>query len=183
LSFGSEMRLQADATPTLAHAASALVEERLDAGRAVRFTIPTASMWPTLAPGDRVLARGAQVDELRVGDIIIGKWGEDWRAHRLIERRRETGQMLFVTQGDNCGAADPAWPASQLVGVVASIRRGEREVNLQSGWARRLGAGLAFLLRRQNVAQRAPGKLPRRAALKGLRVCVRAGAWLARWVS
>jgi hypothetical protein len=177
------MRLQADATPTLARAASALVEERLDAGRAVHFTIPTASMWPTLSPGDVVLVRGACMGELCVGDIVIGKWGEGWRAHRLTECRREAAQTLLVTQGDNCGAADEAWPASQLVGVVASVRRGEREVNLQSGRARRLGAGLAFLLRRQNAAQRAPGRLPRRAALKGLRVFVRASAWLARWVS
>ena len=177
------MRLQADATPTLARAASALVEERLDAGGAVRFTIPTASMWPTLAPGDGVLVRGVQADELRVGDIIIGKWGEGWRAHRLIECRREAAQTLLVTQGDHCGVADEAWPASQLVGVVVSVRRGKREVNLQSDWTRRLGAGLAFLLRRQNAAQRAPGGLPRRAALKGLRVLVRAGAWLARRVS
>ena len=177
------MRLQADATPTLAHAASALVEERLDAGGAVRFTIPTASMWPTLAPGDGVLVRGVQADELRVGDIIIGKWGEGWRAHRLIECRREAAQTLLVTQGDHCGVADEAWSASQLVGVIVAVRRGERVLNLQSARARRIGAGLAFLLRSQNAAQRAPGGLPRRVALKGLRVLVRASAWLARWVS
>jgi len=177
------MRLQADATSTLAHAASALVEERLDAGGVVRFTIPTASMWPTLAPGDAVLVRGACMDELRVGDIVIGKWGEGWRAHRLIECRREAAQTLLITQGDNCGMADEAWPAAQLVGVIVAVRRGERVLNLQSGWTRRIGAGLAFLLRRQNAAQRAPGGLSRRAALKGLRVFVRASAWLAHWVS
>ena len=177
------MRPQTDSTSTLARTARALVEERLDAGRAVRFTIPTASMWPTLSPGDAVLVHGVCMDDLCVGDIVIGQWREGWRAHRLIECRREAAQTLLVTQGDNCSAADEAWPLSQLVGVVVSVRRGEREVNLQSVRVRRIGAGLAFLLRCQNEARRTPGRLPRRAALKGLRVFVQASAWLARWVN
>jgi signal peptidase I len=177
------MRLQADSTCAHTRAASVLVKEQLDAGRAVRLTVPTASMWPTLSPGDAVLVRGAQPGEPRVGDIVVGKWGEGWRAHRLVDRRCEAGQTLFVTQGDNSGVADEAWPASQLVGVVVAVRRGEREVNLQSARARWAGAGLAFLLYSRRVAQRAPGQLARRAVLKGLRWVVRASAWLARRVS
>jgi len=176
------MRLQADSTYALTRAASVLVKEQLDAGRAVRLTVPTASMWPTLSPGEAVLVRGAQPDELRLGDIVVGTWGQGWRAHRLMDRRCEAGQTIFITQGDNSSVVDEAWPASQLVGVVVAVQRGEREVNLQSAWARRIGAGLAFLLRGQRVAQGAPGKLVRRAALKGWRSLVRASAWLARQV-
>ena len=178
------MRLPADPASALARTASALVKEELDAGRAVRLTVPTASMWPTLWPGEAVLVRGVErPDELRLGDIVVGAWGKGWRAHRLIGRRCEAGQALLVTQGDNSGAVDEAWPATQLVGVVVAVRRDEREFNLQSAWARQAGAGLAWLLRSQRMAQRAPGQLARRAVLKGLQLVVRAGAWLARRVS
>lgn len=177
------MHLQADSASALTRTASALVKERLEAGRTVRVTIPTASMWPTLSPGDAVLVRGAQPDELRLGDIVVGKWGEGWRAHRLIGRRCEAGQTLLVTQGDNSGVADEAWPALQLVGVVVAVCHGERESDLRSARVRRAGATLAFLLRSQSAAERAPGRLARRAVLKGLRLVVRASAWLARRVS
>ncbi len=177
------MRLQADPSFALSRAASALVKEELDAGRAVRLTIPTASMWPTLSPGEAVLVRGAQPDELRLGDIVVGAWGKGWRAHRLIDRRCQAGQALLVTQGDNSGVVDEAWPATQLVGVAVAVRRGEREFNLQSAWARQAGAGLAYLLRSQRLARHAPGRLARRAVLKGLQLVVRTGAWLARRVS
>jgi hypothetical protein len=70
-----------------------------------------------------------------------------------------------------------------LVGVAVAVRRGEREFNLQSAWARQAGAGLAYLMRSQRLAQHAPGQLARRAVLKGLQLVVRTGAWLARRVS
>jgi signal peptidase I len=177
------MRHQADSASALARAASTLVQEHLEAGRTVRLTIPTASMWPTLSPGDAVLVRGAQPGEPRVGDIVVGKWGEGWRAHRLIDRRRNAGQTLLVTQGDNSAVADDAWPESQLVGVVVAIRHGQREVDLQSARARQAGAALAFLLRRQSAAQRTPGLVIRWAVLKGWRSLIRASVWLALGVS
>lgn len=180
------MRLQADPASALtrtASAASALVEKRLQAGRTVRLTIPTASMWPMLSPGDAVLVRAAQPDQPRVGDIVVGKWGEGWRAHRLIDRRCNAGQTLLVTQGDNSGVADEAWPELQLVGVVVAIRHGQREIDVQSARARQAGAALAFLLRCQSAAQRTPGPVIRWAVLKGWRSLIRASVWLALGVS
>jgi hypothetical protein len=173
----------ASALARTASAASVLVKERLDAGCTVCLTIPTASMWPTLAPGDAVLVRAAHPDQPRVGDIVVGPWGEGWRAHRLIDRRQNAGQALLVTQGDNIGVADEAWPEQQLVGVVVAIRHGQRQIDLQSARARQAGAALAFLLRSQTAAQRTPGLVMRGAVLKGWRSLIRASVWLALGVS
>ncbi|MCI0476261.1 MAG: signal peptidase I, partial [Anaerolineales bacterium] len=93
----------------VANAADELIDARLQTGDAVRFTIPTWSMYPALAPGDQVIVRRARVADLRVGDVVIVKGDASavWVAHRLIARHFVEGTWRLVTKGDNCATADP----------------------------------------------------------------------------
>ena len=168
----------------IAQTAETLIEEHLRAGRQLRFTISTTSMWPSLSPGDEVLVRATGADSLRPGDIVLSRSGNAWRAHRLLARLASGSEMLLVTKGDNSPSRDEGWPAGQALGVVSAVRRGGREVNLETRQARWAGAALALISRYQSdISRRAWPDLPRRAALKGLRLALRLGAAAAQWMN
>ncbi len=92
------------------------------AGKTLRVTIATASMTPTLAPGDHILVRGARADELRVGDIALLRAGEMYVAHRLLARRG----AQWIAKGDHVARADPSWAPAQVCGVVVARQTGAR---------------------------------------------------------
>lgn len=170
----------------IVEAVDALVDARLQTGDAVRFTIPTWSMYPTLAPGDQVIVRCARGDELRVGDVVIVKPDASalWLAHRLITRRIASGRACWVTKGDNCTTPDPLWTESQMCGIVTAVwRAGARA---PSDWrtrrARWLGAWLAFVSRGQARAATLPSGWLRRVVLKATRWLMQVNAFIARWI-
>lgn len=165
---------------TIANAANELVDARLHMGSAVQFTIPTESMFPTLAPGDQVIVRRMCAQDLRLGDMVLIQAGGMWLAHRLIGQRVVNGNTLFITKGDNCVQHDPPWQAAQLVGIVAAVQHNGREVSLVSRRARNVGAILARLSRAQLFLSHVRFDLARRAVLKASRILLRVGASLAR---
>ncbi len=143
--------------PSLASAANEIIGDNLVSGAAVQFTISTRSMLPTVAPGDRVVARGVGAAEVRVGDIAMIRDGQVWLAHRLVERRRVGGKWDFVTQGDNCLKADGVWSSEQICGKIIEIRRAGKTHSLEFLRARWAGAAIAFLLRHRPERQSFPG--------------------------
>jgi hypothetical protein len=161
---------------TLAAQADALIDERLRAGGEVCFTISSGSMWPALAPGDEVTVRGARADEVCPGDLLFRQVGGMWLAHRLIERRSAGGIAQLITKGDNSPHADAPWPAERLRGVVVAARRDR----LDTEAARRQGAWLARLSRAQAVLWQPDAGWPRRLAVRGMGVVLRAAGALAR---
>lgn len=170
----------------VANVTDALVDAHLQTGDAVRFTIPTWSMYPFLAPGDQVIVRRAPSDELRVGDILIVKPDASarWVAHRLIARCVENGQARLMTKGDNCAAPDALWTESQLCGIVTAVwRQGARAPgDWQTRRARGVGAWLAFVSRTQARAYALPNGWLRRIVLKASRGLMRLSALVARWI-
>ncbi len=172
----------------LANVTDALVGARLQAGETVRFAVPTASMLPTLAPGDHVIVRRTRADELEPGDIVVVRSEgavPAWIVHRLIARRIVDGGARFVTQGDNCAAPDLVWTESRLCGMVIAAQRPNAAlpIDLRSRRARVVGAWLALLSRVQGNAHALPRGLARRGALKASRVLRRASAIAARRIT
>lgn len=79
--------------------------------------VPVAgiSMKPTLQPGDLVLVKGVETAELRKGDVIALRVPKSQQTrygappaivHRIVEIKKEGGERLFTTRGDNNSAAD-----------------------------------------------------------------------------
>jgi len=164
----------------VANVTDELIDARLRAGDVVRFTITTASMQPTLAPGDQVSVRRARATELRAGDIVIIKLNADAArlAHRLIARRVAEDGVRFVTKGDNCAAPDPLWTESQLCGIVTAVWRQDARAptDLRSTRARWLGMLLACVSRVQARAFALPPGGLRRAALKASWILMQSSA-------
>ncbi len=171
----------------VANVTDELIDARLRAGDVVRFTITTASMQPTLAPGDQVSVRRARATELRAGDIVIVRPNADAArlAHRLIARRVAEDGIRFVTKGDNGAALDPLWTESQLCGIVTAVWRQDARAptDLRSTRARWLGALLAFVSRVHARAFALPPNRLRRVLLKTSRTLMYDMAWLVRWMT
>jgi signal peptidase I len=170
----------------VAEAASELIDARLQTGDAVRFTIPTRSMYPALAPGDQVIVRRARAAELRVGDVLIVKSHTPtaWIAHRLIARRVVDGVPRWITKGDQCVTADPPWAESQVIGyvVAAHRQRATAPVDWTSGRARAAGALLAIISRGQAFVAAHGRGATRWIALKASRIFIRASGFIARGI-
>jgi signal peptidase I len=162
-------------TRVLTDATNALIDASLRAGQAIRFTITTPSMIPTLRPGDQVIVRGTRPEELRLGDIVLVQSGESRMAHRLIGWCNVDGAKCLVTKGDNSWVADLACSPTDFCGIIIMVQRGKRRVNLRSGWARGVNRWLAMLSRGEKIVYHPQPGLFRRSVLKGMRVSLRAG--------
>lgn len=60
--------------------------------------VPTKSMEPTINAGDTVLIKKGNIDEVKVGDIVVYFDGSRYIIHRVI---LEVSPNVFQTKGDN----------------------------------------------------------------------------------
>lgn len=136
---------------SLASVTNELVDAQLRAGKAMRLTIPSDSMRPFLAPGDRILVYQAILPELQIGDILLARVGDVLIVHRLIERK----DGMLITKGDYHPLADHAFAPSATLGVVGAVERANgrtvslvsRRARLCNRWISVLSRGQAGLLR------------------------------------
>ena len=70
------------------------------------FVIATGSMEPIIYPGDVVLVNKAEVEKLKVGDIIQFQHENIFIFHRIIEVVSEKEEVKYRTKGDNNSAID-----------------------------------------------------------------------------
>lgn len=153
-----------------------MISDHLRAGQTLCFTLSTSSMWPALAPGDKVTVRAAGVDELRTGDIVMRKAADSYIAHRLIGRCR----ARLLTKGDNALTADDHWAADELIGVIVAVERAGRKERALLREARRRRHLIAALSRAQLSANRIGPVTLRRPAIKILRAALRLAVRVAR---
>lgn len=102
----------------LAVAAAAVVVPRVIG--AVPLTVLTGSMVPTFSPGDLIITKAVDVDDLDVGDIITFQPESDNPAlitHRIVGLSFGSGGLAAVTtQGDANNAADVPIVPGQVMG-------------------------------------------------------------------
>jgi signal peptidase I len=153
---------------SLADVAQGLVEARLQAGSPVCFHVFTTSMLPALQPGDALIVERAAAAEVTPGALVVIRNGNAWVVHRLI-RRQAAGQSLhLLTKGDHRLFADSRFEGALPVGVVKSIQRGNRSIDLSTQRARFGGLVIAWISRIQaNLYRRPLGRL-RKVILQSL---------------
>lgn len=87
----------------------------------------TDSMYPVIESGDLIICKGAEAEEIQVGDIIAffdpAGNGTTIVTHRVIEVVEEQGQLAWRTKGDNNNTEDrlPV-TADKLVAVYEGTR-------------------------------------------------------------
>jgi len=158
---------------------NAIIDGRLRARAALSFTVTTSSMLPALAPGDKLQVRAASAPELRRGDIVLRRIGENWIAHRLIRSISSGEGIMLVTKGDNSLIAESPWAAPHYVGVVVSVegaRSAPHRLSARLNWSASL---IACLSRSQLAAARIKPNILRRLIIKASRACLQVAAGLA----
>jgi hypothetical protein len=105
-----------------------LSEELLRKGVELMLVGRGRSMWPVIAPGDRIVAR-ACAGPPRSGEIVVLRTPAGIVTHRLIARRGDPPRL--VTRGDWLDHDDAPVPEGALLGVVHRVIK--RRVRLELG--------------------------------------------------
>ena len=123
-------------------------------GKEVRLRVDGTSMLPSLKPGDVVVLKPVEPEQLQKGDLVVVRREHDLVTHRLIGQ--QAGQWLI--KGDNCRYPDPPAAEMMILGKVIAIERSAEKFNLQepywqtvNRWLARLGwlEALVFRFGRQ----------------------------------
>lgn len=97
----------------------ALAVEVLRKSGTLQFRAMGSSMIPSLWPGDILNVRATDINEIRVGEIVLFERNSSLCAHRVLNR---AGSSL-VTRGDSLPAADSPVTAAELLGRVVAVHR------------------------------------------------------------
>jgi signal peptidase I len=103
------------------------------------------SMAPLIRAGDFVLIEHRR-DDIRRGDVVVFRTGRELITHRVISVQDDETSLAYITKGDNVLWADPAVPATEIIGRVLSVKRGGRQLNLRSRTWRALSWFLALIM-------------------------------------
>ena len=126
----------ADRQPVQRSILDAVLEVWTQAGKQHYIPITGRSMFPLIRDGDHVLVAHGCVD-VRRGDVIVFRYEGKLIAHRVIYVAE--GGHTFITKGDNVLQFDPPLSANEVVGRVLTIKRGERQMSLDTAVWRILG--------------------------------------------
>jgi signal peptidase len=107
----------------LKHQLLELAEILLEDNNSISFRMKGFSMYPTLKEGDVGLVEKCAVGDLKAGDIVIFKSGENLVCHRLIKIDKNNGNSIFTAKGDKNSFADKPFTAESLIGKLVSFQR------------------------------------------------------------
>lgn len=93
-----------------------IAAELLGSGFEFRFCAVGRSMLPTIQDGEIVRVRPVETGRLRVGDIVLFRDRDGFKAHRVVGRRGG----LFVTRGDSSRDVDGVIREAEILGKITS---------------------------------------------------------------
>jgi SOS-response transcriptional repressor LexA len=103
-----------------------LIIEALRSRGTVRLKALGTSMLPSVWPGDQLTIQSAAHDDVVPGDIVLAVHNDRVFVHRLVEKSASQNSFWCITKGDAMPQKDPPAAASELLGRVVSIQRGNR---------------------------------------------------------
>jgi signal peptidase I len=123
------------------------------------LTVRSGSMAPMIQIGDRVQVKQIEPQQIHFGDIIVFTEAGKMVVHRVMGRRGNDQNIIFLQKGDTNTIAAYIL-AENVIGKVACIRKGNRHIRLDSFLGRHanLLLGVSFyvfyLLRERRLASR-----------------------------
>ena len=133
-----------------------LIAESVRAGHEMRLRVNGSSMLPSIWPGDALTVRPLRDATASEGQVILFTREGRLFAHRVVGRLEGASSTQLITRGDAHDHCDPPVAASEILGTVASISRGGREIPMASSATRRL---LSFGIRHSDLIRRAALKI------------------------
>jgi signal peptidase I len=89
------------------------------------------SMLPLIRHGDRVRLKYG-TDGIERGEVIVFRQGQGLVAHRVLSSAAGDSGLHFLTKGDNVLRADSPVAADDVLGRVLAIKRGARQMSLDT---------------------------------------------------
>lgn len=117
-------------------------------------------MLPTIRPGDCLIVKSRDPQEIQPGQIILYTRERGLVAHRVVSRSGDD----WMTRGDCMRSADAPVHSKDIVGGVVGIVREGRQITPE--WTR-FGRAAAWFLRRSDVSVRVILHWHRRSRRKG----------------
>jgi signal peptidase len=133
-----------------------LIAETARAGHEVRLRVNGSSMLPSIWPGDALTVRPLRDAPASEGQVILFTREGRLFAHRVVGRLESASSTQLITRGDAHDHCDPPVAASEILGTVASISRGGREVQMSTSPAQNL---ISFGIRHSDFIRRAALKI------------------------
>ena len=112
------------------------------AGGQHSIPITGRSMLPLIRDGDLVLVAHGHA-AVRQGDVVVFRREGELVAHRVLRVYGSGAGKRFLTKGDNALRLDPLLSAEEIVGRVLDVRRGDRQMSLDTTAWRGVGRFVA----------------------------------------
>jgi signal peptidase I len=106
-------------------------QEACEKGSILNFRVQSGSMRPMIEVGDVVSISKVQPLDIRIGDIVAFKDGQNVVVHRIINKSLSDAELIFHQQGDTGGSAR-LLVAQDIIGKVTSIDKEGRKIRLDS---------------------------------------------------
>jgi signal peptidase I len=111
-------------TAEIAHAAKCeLAEKTLRRFGTLRLRVTGFSMLPSVWPGDLLLIRRQEIEQIHPGDIVLFACYGRLIAHRVVFKTDDPEAPSIVTRGDALSVQDSAIGPAELLGKVSGILR------------------------------------------------------------
>jgi hypothetical protein len=103
------------------------------------------SMAPLIRSGDFVLVDPG-FENIHRGHIVVFNTGHGLITHRVISIINEESGPRYVTKGDSRLWPDPHFSATDIIGRVSAVKRGDRQLDLDSKSWRTLSWLIGFTM-------------------------------------
>jgi len=111
-------------TAEIAHAAKCeLAEKTLRRFGSLRLRVTGFSMLPSVWPGDLLLIRRQEMEQIYPGDIVLFACYGRLIAHRVVFKTDDPEAPRLITRGDALPSQDSAISPAELLGKVSGILR------------------------------------------------------------
>lgn len=110
-------------------------------------------MFPSLHPGDTVVAKRTSMEEVRRGDVVVVRDQGHYTVHRVVRKLRRGEDSAILTRGDISLFADTPVCKEHLIGKVVEIVRNGRHIGAHSPVRRATAAFLTMVAFAQTVVQ------------------------------
>jgi hypothetical protein len=105
-----------------------LVDDVLRSFGTVRLKVTGCSMLPSVWPGDTLIVRRRDAQEVAVGDILLYRRKESLIAHRVVSEPDSLGRSRVGVRGDAFPGQYELLFRSEILGTVSRIVRGEKSI-------------------------------------------------------
>jgi signal peptidase I len=108
-----------------------LVKSRVDSTGYIYLPASGNSMYPLIMKGDYCQFIDISASQLTRGDIVLYHSLTGLLvAHRLFSTKELNGKRVFIFKGDTNLGMDKPVEESQIIGLLASIKRGDKTIHM-----------------------------------------------------